>query len=1246
MKEVFNAPVLFCAMAVFVVASIARAQDTSQVPPWPGDVSVAGLQATAAATGDSSGFNMMVSEEIRNRAVEFVQETRHMGLQSRAGAFSVSSVPANVQVNNNTGDRVGETQAEVAIAVNGDTVVIGWNDSRGFTVGTSPGVGTLSGFGYSTNGGATFTDGGTTQVAAAADECFGDPGVDTDEKGNWYYNQIYTVGTTQQNIAVHHGRFSGGVLAWDTPVQADVAILTNSSMDKCLLGCDRVTGNVYVSATRFSTIGLPPVIEIVRSTDHGATWGAPIVLDNTTTPTASKQGSRPFCGPNGEVYVVWEKAANSINCPDGSGNVTGFNNAQIAFTRSLNNGASYDPFTVIASLVTDFMASGPGDLRERANEFPDIAVDRSGGANNGIIYVTWHESAPWTANLSAGPATTEAADAANNNPGGAELFNIGDDVNGSMSSTADLDYWQFSATQGQSLLFNLDPQGFVCGVSGTSKGMRMRLFATQSPYPNPNGFPDTLVAASAQGTFTDRIVWTAPKTGTYLVRLQRSNGTTPFTYRLRVRNLTFGSPTPARDARDVIVVRSTNQGLSWSSKQLVNDDPAGLENRRPFICVDGHGYVSAFWHDSRTPGLGSNAALTSVFGSTSTDGGVTWGANYPVTDELSFFSFNTIAVPNLGDYNQAAANCSGVIHPAWSDQRLSTGDVRTPGTNTFTAGRGPETYTTSLSFPFPPSCPANIVKSNDAGQCGAVVTYTTPTSPGCVTVNCSPASGSFFPVGTTTVTCTASSGETCSFMVTVHDTTHPTITGVSSSPAVLWPPDHTMRDITVAYTATDNCGTPACTLTVASNEPINGTGDGDTSPDWVIVDAHHVQLRAERAGTGNGRIYTITITCTDSSGNSTTQTTTVTVAHNITGPISGASFKIGTPVNFSGTFWDVAGKTHTATWLFDNITTAGSVVEPSGFKNGTVNGTYTFTTPGVFKVTMNITDNQGSTSWVNTQGDMEAIVVIYDPSAGYTVGGGWIASPAGAYPANPSLTGKVSFGFTSKYFKNATNPKGETQFEFKDAGFALNALNFDYLAISGIKAQFKGLGKGSDSVAYKFILTVSDGNLSGGDGIDRFRMKIYNKNTGAVVYDNQMGASEAADPITPVGTGSSIIIQSTTSSGEATPQDPTPHAEQVVPKDYGLYQNYPNPFNPTTEIVFDLPELSTVKLVITDVLGNEVKMLVNGEEKAAGQYHVRWSGETAMGTPAASGIYFLRMTSATSTGDRQRIFTRKMLLMR
>lgn len=107
----------------------------------------------------------------------------------------------------------------------------------------------------------------------------------------------------------------------------------------------------------------------------------------------------------------------------------------------------------------------------------------------------------------------------------------------------------------------------------------------------------------------------------------------------------------------------------------------------------------------------------------------------------------------------------------------------------------------------------------------------------------------------------------------------PIISGVSATPNVLWPPNHKFEEVTINYTATDRCPN-TCVLTVASNEPVKGIGDGNTSPDWEVLDAHHVRLRAERAGNGTGRIYTITITCTnDTNKKSFTEVVTVSVRH-------------------------------------------------------------------------------------------------------------------------------------------------------------------------------------------------------------------------------------------------------------------------------------------------------------------------------------------------------------------------------
>jgi hypothetical protein len=89
-----------------------------------------------------------------------------------------------------------------------------------------------------------------------------------------------------------------------------------------------------------------------------------------------------------------------------------------------------------------------------------------------------------------------------------------------------------------------------------------------------------------------------------------------------------------------------------------------------------------------------------------------------------------------------------------------------------------------------------------------------------------------------------------------------------------------MVQVTVDYALCDGNGAApvaASWLTVASNEPENGLGDGDTDDDWEVVDEHHVLLRAERSGTGTGRVYTITVNSQDNLGNVATRDVVVTV---------------------------------------------------------------------------------------------------------------------------------------------------------------------------------------------------------------------------------------------------------------------------------------------------------------------------------------------------------------------------------
>jgi hypothetical protein len=92
-----------------------------------------------------------------------------------------------------------------------------------------------------------------------------------------------------------------------------------------------------------------------------------------------------------------------------------------------------------------------------------------------------------------------------------------------------------------------------------------------------------------------------------------------------------------------------------------------------------------------------------------------------------------------------------------------------------------------------------------------------------------------------------------------------------------------------------------------------------------------------------------------------------------------------------------------------------------------------------------------------------------------------------------------------------------------------------------------------------------------------------------------------------------------------------------------LEQNYPNPFNPGTTIRFTLPEPASVTVKVFDLLGREVRMLVNGNLSAGVQFTF-WDGVDKDGAPSASGVYFARLEVRTHEGPSSLIV--KMMLVR
>jgi len=236
---------------------------------------------------------------------------------------------------------------------------------------------------------------------------------------------------------------------------------------------------------------------------------------------------------------------------------------------------------------------------------------------------------------------------------------------------------------------------------------------------------------------------------------------------------------------------------------------------------------------------------------------------------------------------------AGVAAGASFDQRGRPRTFDDPGVVNAATSDGTDIGAFELQPDCTLTCPTDIVVANDPDQCSAVVNYTTPTGAGCGTITCDHPSGSVFPVGNTLVTCTSSVGPTCSFTVTVNDTQGPSITTTGKT---LWSPDHkyvTFNVTDLVTSASDNCDS---TLTIASvkilsassDEPDDADADGSTINDIVIaVDCHSVQLRSERKGNGNGRVYTVTFKVTDASGNVGTATAKVTVPKSQNGTPAG-----------------------------------------------------------------------------------------------------------------------------------------------------------------------------------------------------------------------------------------------------------------------------------------------------------------------------------------------------------------------
>jgi PKD repeat protein len=219
------------------------------------------------------------------------------------------------------------------------------------------------------------------------------------------------------------------------------------------------------------------------------------------------------------------------------------------------------------------------------------------------------------------------------------------------------------------------------------------------------------------------------------------------------------------------------------------------------------------------------------------------------------------------------------------------------------------------------------------------------------------------------------------------------------------------------------------------------------------------------------------------------------------------------PIDFTVDFTDPGAVGLMFTWFWNDESTStcppdtqACSVDPGTGTVGQLSASHAYSEPGIYTVQVTAEDPFGQFDTATYE-----FVVVYDPNGGFVTGGGWINSLKGAYKPDPTVTGKATFGFVSKYKSGATQPTGNTVFQFRAAGLNFHSVSYDWLVVTGgNSATLKGSGTINGNLApndqlYKFKMWADDGSP------DTLRVKIWYEGASddVVVYDNGFGQSVA-----------------------------------------------------------------------------------------------------------------------------------------
>jgi YVTN family beta-propeller protein len=483
----------------------------------------------------------------------------------------------------------------------------------------------------------------------------------------------------------------------------------------------------------------------------------------------------------------------------------------------------------------------------------------------------------------------------------------------------------------------------------------------------------------------------------------------------------------------------------------------------------------------------------------------------------------TVTCTDQGSYTLTLTGSDGVNPTVTSTAQLTVSNA--PITVSAPAGQPKSTsLVVSTNFTDPGTTDAHTATINwgDGTTTPGTVTETVGSGTGSV-------SGSHIYAQPSTYTVT----------VTVSDGDSPAGTGTNSAPFTLNTPPVVSAGggtggysgaegsaINLSGTATDSDGD---TVTTAWTATANSGTDG------TCTFANPAALDTTVTCTDQGS-YTLTLTGSDGVNPTVTSTAQLTASNapitvgTVTGP--SAPVAINTSVAVSASFTDPGsadGHTATIDWG-DGTTSAATVSETAGTGTGTASGSHTYTAAGVYTVTVTVSDGNSPAA---TGSSTYQYAVVYDPEAGFVTGGGTINSPAGAFPADPTLTGPAHFGFVSKYQVGSNTPVGQTEFQFYAGDVNFHSSNYDSgsLVISGPLARYTGTGtiKGSTD-SYTFLVEAYDCDVTGSCATspDGFRIQITDTTTHTLIYDNVAGGSGALSQANtePIASGDIVIHKS------------------------------------------------------------------------------------------------------------------------